>query len=65
MQMVSMKGYQAYIMVATYDQEYVNYLSSKPDTENYTGFLKMGASRATPSPEVDVTLIEESGIWES
>ncbi len=44
MWMVSMESYQAFIIVATYDQEYVDYLSMRPDTE-YSGFMTMISSK--------------------
>ena len=44
--MISMEGYQAYIMVAVYDQAYVDYLSSKPGSDNYSGHMRMVTSHA-------------------
>ena len=45
MWMVSMEGYQAFILVATYDQGYVDYLSSQPGTDKYSGFMTMVSSK--------------------
>ena len=45
MWMISMEGYQAFIVIAIYDQAYVDYLSSKPGSGNYRGYLTMVTSR--------------------
>ena len=41
-----MEGYQAFIMVAIYYQAYVDYLSSKPGSDNYSGHMRMVTSHA-------------------
>ena len=46
MWMVSMEGYQAFTIVATYDQAYVDYISSKEGSHTYSGFMTMVTSRA-------------------
>lgn len=45
MWMLSMEGYQAFIIVATYTQEYVDYLHSKQGSHKYSGFMRMVTSR--------------------
>ena len=44
MWMISMEGYQAFIFIAIYDQEYVDYLSSKSGSENYREYSTLVAS---------------------
>ena len=44
MWMISMEGYQAFIFIAIYDQAYVDYLSSKPGSDNYSGHMTMVTS---------------------
>ena len=46
MWMISMEGYQAFIMVAIYDRAYVDYLSSKPGSDNYSGHMSLITSHA-------------------
>ena len=41
-----MEGYQAFIMIAIYDQAYVDYLSSEPGSDNYSGYMTMVTSDA-------------------
>ena len=43
--MISMEGYQSFIIMAFYDQAYVDYLCSKPGSDRYRGFLTMVTSR--------------------
>ena len=43
--MVSMEGYQAFLMFAIYDQAYVDYLSSKEGSHTYSGFMQMITSQ--------------------
>ena len=40
-----MEGYQAFIIIALYDQAYVDYIYSRPRSDRYPGFLKMVTSR--------------------
>ena len=42
--MISMEGYQAFIIMAFYDQAYVDYLCSKPGSDRYRGFMMMVTS---------------------
>ena len=44
--MISMEGYQAFIIIAFYDQEYVDYLCSKAASDRYRAFMTMVTSRA-------------------
>ena len=44
MWIISMEGYQAFIFITIYNQAYVDYLSSKPGSENYNGHLTLVAS---------------------
>ena len=41
-----MEGYHAFIIQAIYNQAYVDYLSSKSGSDNYSGHMKMVTSHA-------------------